>query len=429
MNNCKEDGTAYVLTVFHNIDQLDVDVSNEKDCVLDGVEIEDLNHSVFYFEDESACNTTDNYNEKSIIGSSIAFANAEHDYALLKLSSMPPKGYNAYYAGIDASSNNPTKMTVIHHPKNLPKSISVDFDSPTSGSVYGCIKDTSNVWTVQYNDDSTEDNGLAAPGSSGAPYFNQNAKVIGIHGASDVFEPAPCSDKESKFIVSKISKVWDLGLKDELDPDNECNNSISGNSAASILINLGITFNSEESCCNKDEKIYGNKTFNNANDRRVSRKKFIKTTKDKDFVIKNSSSVSWGAGEYIEFNSGVFIEEGSTFIAGIIDCSKCSLIKPRRGAPFNDEYWDTENEKFTHESEKAITIFPNPNNGSYTVQVPYEENLATTISVYNTLGERVYQHQATQPNTTIDISHHPKGLYFTKIQQGENIVVKKVVYQ
>ena len=153
-----------------------------------------------------------------------------------------------------------------------------------------------------------------------------------------------------------------------------------------------------------------------------------------DVMIEDDATVIFKAGNEIIGDPYQDAEIGADIT---VEIEACPSLRKMNTSSYDENFISksSELEKETKtqpvqliETEK-FQLTPNPNNGSYTVQVPYEERAGTTISVYNALGERVYQQQATQPNTTIDISRHPKGLYFTKIQQGENVVVKKVVYQ
>jgi len=75
-----------------------------------------------------------------------------------------------------------------------------------------------------------------------------------------------------------------------------------------------------------------------------------------------------------------------------------------------------------------VNIFPNPGSGRFTVQQPNAEKYE--MSIYNILGEKVYQKHATSANEYIDISCQPEGIYFLHatsqvLNQREKIVITR----
>ena len=70
-------------------------------------------------------------------------------------------------------------------------------------------------------------------------------------------------------------------------------------------------------------------------------------------------------------------------------------------------------------------VFPNPTSGKITLQVNLPQNSNTRITVYNVLGELVYD----QPfiNRQIDLSYLPGGMYFLHIAQGQTTLREKII--
>ena len=66
------------------------------------------------------------------------------------------------------------------------------------------------------------------------------------------------------------------------------------------------------------------------------------------------------------------------------------------------------------ENSNKITLYPNPNNGKFTVSL---QNVSekTQIFVYNILGEQVYQSSLNETNTQIDLSNKAEGLYLYRV--------------
>ncbi|MCC7333439.1 MAG: T9SS type A sorting domain-containing protein [Flavobacteriales bacterium] len=77
--------------------------------------------------------------------------------------------------------------------------------------------------------------------------------------------------------------------------------------------------------------------------------------------------------------------------------------------------------------EREINIYPNPNRGSFSIDLDNTEN--TIIKIYNISGQLILQKKLTQNITKIDISYYPKGIYFVKLETDNKVVVKKIVYQ
>jgi len=73
-------------------------------------------------------------------------------------------------------------------------------------------------------------------------------------------------------------------------------------------------------------------------------------------------------------------------------------------------------------------IYPNPTNGKFTISNIDNIN---SIEIYNVLGEIIY----TTPNfkqqilNEIDLSEHPKGIYFVKIYNGAKTHTEKIMIQ
>ena len=74
-------------------------------------------------------------------------------------------------------------------------------------------------------------------------------------------------------------------------------------------------------------------------------------------------------------------------------------------------------------SPKANAIYPNPTHGSFTIQLAEESN----VHIYNVLGQTVTCLDKVSGIQPIDLSHAQKGLYFVKIQSGNNIETQKLI--
>ncbi len=78
-----------------------------------------------------------------------------------------------------------------------------------------------------------------------------------------------------------------------------------------------------------------------------------------------------------------------------------------------------------HQQTDAFTVYPNPNNGSFNVQVKGALNNDTQVSVTNMLGQVIYE--AKQDSQTLSLEIKGSGVYFVTIKTGLQASVKKVI--
>lgn len=207
INNVHNDGTPYFLTAHH--------------CISDSAVAQSM---VAYFNYESAtCEGTTPINHNSLSGASLLSKGSKSDYSLLLLSDTPPQHYKPFYAGWDLLNTQDTSSASIHHPNGKVKKISIDYAPPVSydetiwwGS--SNYSPANSHWVVQF------DLGKTSSGSSGAPLFNKDAKIIGqLHGGDDYTD-----------YYGKLNYSWTQSstgyetMKSFLDPDDTDTTSLDG---------------------------------------------------------------------------------------------------------------------------------------------------------------------------------------------------------
>lgn len=77
---------------------------------------------------------------------------------------------------------------------------------------------------------------------------------------------------------------------------------------------------------------------------------------------------------------------------------------------------------------KYITVYPNPANNYFTIQQP-QFTKASTISIYNAIGELVYQTNTSNLLETINTENLATGVYTVSIQTQFGTVFKKLIKQ
>ncbi len=79
----------------------------------------------------------------------------------------------------------------------------------------------------------------------------------------------------------------------------------------------------------------------------------------------------------------------------------------------------------------VISIYPNPSNGYFTIQVDPSTALGMTkIEITNVLGEKIYSTaQKLNFSINIDLSNQTKGIYFIKLNSDKGTATKKLTIQ
>jgi len=80
----------------------------------------------------------------------------------------------------------------------------------------------------------------------------------------------------------------------------------------------------------------------------------------------------------------------------------------------------------------SLTVFPNPNNGQFTIKINSPTQKRVNLMVFNNLGSLVASSQIDVNGTiskTVDLSHLSKGIYYLRLQTSDDVVMRKVIIQ
>lgn len=128
------------------------------------------------------------------------------------------------------------------------------------------------------------------------------------------------------------------------------------------------------------------------------------------------------AGDYVKLLPGFKAEYGSDFIAYIDGCGgrTSKIVDPNVEDDLSDELKSIDN--------LSVNVYPNPNNGQFTVDFSDEEiKQHTSINILNLMGEIVYTKTVNSSIIQIDINDQPKGIYLVQIISNSKSTVKKVI--
>lgn len=78
--------------------------------------------------------------------------------------------------------------------------------------------------------------------------------------------------------------------------------------------------------------------------------------------------------------------------------------------------------------DEMIQIYPNPNNGFFTIKLPQMVDKIYVVEVINLTGQTVYSESLFNKNILrINLTGKPKGIYLVKINQGTEFFQKKII--
>ena len=81
------------------------------------------------------------------------------------------------------------------------------------------------------------------------------------------------------------------------------------------------------------------------------------------------------------------------------------------------------------QNPSLFTVYPNPSNGKFTVNIEGLQQANCKLSICNLVGQEIYTtfFKGQQSTLDIDLSDFSKGLYFVKVDDGKNIYTQKII--
>lgn len=76
-----------------------------------------------------------------------------------------------------------------------------------------------------------------------------------------------------------------------------------------------------------------------------------------------------------------------------------------------------------------ISIYPSPSNGNFTVVIANEVKQSHSIEILDAQGKIVFEKLSNEKTIQINLSNNLPGIYLVKIQIGNTVITKKIIYQ
>jgi hypothetical protein len=407
---------------------------------------------------------------------------AGSDFYLVELSAAIPTTYNPYFAGWDRNNTAASGGVGIHHPNGSAKKISTFTSTLTNTSFNG--GGNGHFWRVIWASTSNG-HGVTEGGSSGSPIFNQNKRIVGqLTGGSSA-----CNATNQPDVYGKLRSDWDLNgssnnaqLKPWLDPTNSGAATLDGHACSGGSSTSYCPATSTNTCASGSEFItnVSLNTINNqstctpysnftAQSTSLARGQQYALTISTGIVgSPNNAYLDNQIAAWIDFNQNNSFElnerVGLTTIAqgtafpiqynvtvpsnAVLGNTRMRVrlnylpddgnIEPCNPASGPYEWGETEDytinivnsssSSLEDEEAAALTIYPNPSSGVFTLDAHALALEQFDIAIYNTQGGLIQQSAHISGEfIEIDLSSMAKGVYHLYLTSGTFVSVKKLV--
>lgn len=78
---------------------------------------------------------------------------------------------------------------------------------------------------------------------------------------------------------------------------------------------------------------------------------------------------------------------------------------------------------------QGMEIYPNPSNGKFYLQLGSDYTSNTKVEVFNAVGMKVLETYANQLKTEIDLTNMQQGIYYVRVDDGQNVRTQKIMKQ
>ncbi len=129
-------------------------------------------------------------------------------------------------------------------------------------------------------------------------------------------------------------------------------------------------------------------------------------------IFRDNNMSDFTSKNCIEILSNVDFRPNNNGLIDLKTNRNLSLCKPITDKYYNFEKLESANTSLS----ENITLYPNPNNGNFTIDLNNKEIKDVSIEIYNVYGNRVYSKEFKNDLITISIDNLAIGVYFVKVK-------------
>jgi hypothetical protein len=336
---------------------------------------------------------------------------AGSDFTLVELGTNIPSSYGAYYSGWDRGTSLKSSGVSIHHPNGSAKKISTFTTYLLSETYNGGAYNAH--WEVFWSS-TTNGHGVTEPGSSGAPIFDQNKRIVGQLSGGNSY----CGNNPDSDLYGKFSSNWSSNgnnnncqLAPWLDPTGSNTTTLDGTYYPCPGPNLtcNATSNLNNIIAGNSINFYGNSNISSS-------------LWDWNFDPNNLGGVSQSTSS-IQNPSGIVFNNPGTY--------DILLTVTYSGVSCTSNLTITVNQNTTEINENLKTLlklYPNPSLGSLTIDFSNVEIESEYINLFDQAGRIVKSFQIgnkTDFKEKIELTNLESGVYFIKSQK--NLFNNKII--
>jgi hypothetical protein len=151
-------------------------------------------------------------------------------------------------------------------------------------------------------------------------------------------------------------------------------------------------------------------------------------------TFESGTTVEMIAGKSIRFLPGFYCQSGSYMYSHITSdstfCDEVAGSSPIVAAPLAESNAIEKSVELPVKTiaEKTVKVYPNPNNGQFTLELSNVESGAS-VSIYNMLGKMVFSGIIDQSKEEIKVTNAKKGLYVLRVSTDNESFTRKIIIQ
>lgn len=112
-----------------------------------------------------------------------------------------------------------------------------------------------------------------------------------------------------------------------------------------------------------------------------------------------------------------FVNKDTGYVVG----NGGTILRTKNGSTMGFNDWEIE--------VRTVNIHPNPASEMIFIELSYTPIKKTSLTISNTNGQQLVTQPITEPQTEIDISYLPAGIYIVKVWNDKDVMVQKVIKQ